>query len=97
MTCRIDRVVGDGEVILDISGRIRKRDLDTLRAALEAEAGAVAISLENVELVDREVVSYLARKEINGTVLRDCSPYIREWVTRDRTEMLKASGDIEDA
>jgi anti-anti-sigma regulatory factor len=98
MTCRIDRVVGDdGIVILSISGRITRQGLDTLRNAIEAEASAVAIDLENVDLVDREIVKFLAQKELSGSVLRNCSPYIREWVTRDRTEMLKASGDIEDA
>jgi anti-anti-sigma regulatory factor len=98
MTCRIDRGFGDdGIVILSISGRITKHDLDILRNAIEAEASAVAIDLENVDLVDREIVKFLAQKELSGSVLRNCSPYIREWVTRDRTEMLKASGDIEDA
>jgi hypothetical protein len=96
MSCRIDRVVGDDEVVLGVSGRITRQDLDTLRAALEAEVGAVAISLENVELVDRDVVKYLARREINGTVLQNCSAYIREWVTRDREEMMKNLGDASD-
>jgi anti-anti-sigma regulatory factor len=87
----------DGLVTLSISGRITIQGLDTLRNAIEAEASAVAIDLENVDLVDREIVKFLAQKELSGSVLRNCSPYIREWVTRDRTEMLKASGDIEDA
>jgi anti-anti-sigma regulatory factor len=87
----------DGIVTLSISGRITIQGLDTLRNAIEAEASAVAIDLENVDLVDREIVKFLAQKELSGSVLRNCSPYIREWVTRDRTEMLKASGDIEDA
>ena len=49
MTYRIDRVFGDdGIVILSISGRITKHDLDILHSATEAEASAVAIDLENV-------------------------------------------------
>jgi len=42
-------------------------------------------------------VKFLAQGELNGTVLRNCSPYIREWVTRDRAEMIETSREIKDA
>jgi hypothetical protein len=77
--------------------RITKQDVDTLRNVIEKEASAVAIDLKHVVLVDREAVKLFAHRERNGTVLRNCSPYIREWVTRERTEMRETSGDIEDA
>jgi hypothetical protein len=95
MSCRIDRVVGgDDIVVLCISGRITKQDVDTIRNVIEDEASAVALDLKNVDLVDRDSVKFLAQRELNGTVVRNCPPYIREWVTRERTE---TSGDIEDA
>jgi hypothetical protein len=98
MSCRIDRVIGgDDMVALCISGRITKQAVDTLRNVIEEEARAVAIDLKNVVLVDREAVKFLAQREINGTALRNCPPYIREWVTRERAEMMETSGDIEDA
>jgi hypothetical protein len=98
MTWRMDRVVdGDEIVALCISGRITNQDVDTLRNAIEEEASAVAIDLKNVVLVDREAVKFLARRELNGNALRNCPPYIREWVTRERTEIMEISGDIEDA
>jgi hypothetical protein len=94
---RIDRVVAaDDIVVLCISGRITRQEVDTIRNVIEAEASAVAIDLENVDLVDREAVKFLAQRELNGAVLRNCSPYIREWVTKERTEMTQKSGDIED-
>jgi hypothetical protein len=98
MSCRIDRVVGGDDIVaLCISGRITKEDVDTLRNAIEAEASAVAFDLTNVVLVDREVVRFLAHRELNGTVLRNCPPYIREWVTRERAETMETSGDIGNA
>ena len=88
MSYRIDRVVAaDDIVVLRISGRITRQEVDTLRNVIEAEASAVAIDLENVDLVDREAVKFLAQRELNGAVLRNCSPYIREWVTRERMEV----------
>jgi hypothetical protein len=98
MTWRIDRVVGgDNTVALCISGRITQQDLGTLRNAIEEEAAAVAIDLKNVLLVDREVVKFIAQRELNGTALRNCPPYIREWVTKERAETTETSGESEDA
>jgi hypothetical protein len=57
--------------------------VDTLRGVLEQEAGALAVDLKNVSLVDREAVKLLVLSETNGTELRNCPPYIREWVTRE--------------
>jgi hypothetical protein len=98
MSCRIDRVVGgDGLVVLCISGRITQQDVDTLRNVVRFEASMVAIDLKNVDLVDRDAVKFLAQRELDGGALRNCSPYIREWVTRKRTEMMENSGDMDDA
>jgi predicted metal-binding protein len=87
MSCRIDRVVGgDNLIVLCITGKLTGEHVDTLRNALRQEAGALAIDLKNVSLGDREAVKLLARCETNGTELRNCPPYIREWVTRERAE-----------
>jgi len=49
----------------------------------------VAIDLKNVLLVDREAVRLLAVRESNGDELRNCPAYIREWVTRKRTDTMR--------
>ncbi len=106
MSCRIDRVVSaENLVVLFVSGRITGEHVDTLRGVLERESGGFAIDLKNVLLVDREAVKLLALSEANGTELRNCPPYIREWVTRERAEThgrpseqgLEGGEDIEDA
>jgi len=87
MSCRIDRhVIGEDLVILCISGRITGQDVDLLRGLLEQERSAVAIDLKNVLLADREAVKLLAIRESNGTELRNCPAYIREWITRERVD-----------
>ena len=87
MTCRIDRVVNAKNlVVLFISGRITGEHVDMLRGVLEQESGSFAIDLKNVLLVDSEAVKLLALSEANGTELRNCPPYISEWVTRERAE-----------
>src|SRR5271165_4158370 len=87
MSCRIDRVVSaENLLVLFVSGRITGEHVDMLRGVLEQESGDLAIDLKNVLLVDREAVKLLALSEANGTELRTCPPYIREWVTRERGE-----------
>jgi hypothetical protein len=87
MSCRIDRVVNSGNlVVLLVSGCVTGEHVDMLRGVLEQESGGFAIDLKNVLLVDREAVKLLALSEAKGTELRNCPPYIREWVTRERAE-----------
>jgi hypothetical protein len=106
MDCRIDRVVtDDNRVVLFVSGRITGEHVGMLRGILQQESGDFAIDLKNVVLVGRVAVKLLALSEANGTELRNCPPYVREWVTRERTEMhgspseegLDGREDIEDA
>jgi hypothetical protein len=87
MTCRIDRVVSDeSPVVLSVSGRITEEHVEMLRSVLEKESSSFAIDLKNVLLVDREAVKLLALHEANGTELRNCPPYVREWVARERAQ-----------
>jgi len=87
MSCRIDRLVAAQErVVLRISGQLVAEHVDTLRTLLEQEGRAVAIDLKDVLLADLEAVKLLALSEANSTELRNCPPYIREWVTRERAE-----------
>ena len=87
MSCRIDRVVGaDNLIVLYISGTISGQHVDTLRNLLRQEAGALAIDLKNVSLVDREAVQLLVLTEDSGMELRNCPAYIREWIARERAE-----------
>jgi hypothetical protein len=104
--CRIDRVVSsENLVVLFVSGAVTGEHVDMLRGVLAQESGGLAVDLRNVLLVDREAVKLLALSEAQGTELRNCSPYIREWVTRERAETdgrpskqrLQGSEEIEDA
>lgn len=87
MTCRIDRrVIGQDCATLYVSGRIKEECVETLRALLEQEKGAVTIDLKDVFIVDREAIKLLAAGESNGVELRNCPAYIREWVTRETAD-----------
>jgi hypothetical protein len=96
MTCRIERLfAGEDLVILRVTGRIAGEYVNMLRACLEEERSAVAIDLKEAYLVDREAVKLLALSESNGVELRNCSAYIREWVTREKMDMNAPEQSIE--
>jgi hypothetical protein len=85
MSFRIERLIsGEDFAVLYVSGGLRGQHVDTLRDALQREKGEVAIDLKEVLLVDREAVKLLAISETNGTELRNCPAYIREWIARER-------------
>jgi hypothetical protein len=106
MSCKIERIASDEHlVVLMISGRITGEDVDLLRRVLDQESDPPAIDLGSVLLVDREAVKLLAQSEANGSELRNCPLYVREWVTRERSgtrgrvspEVPKSTEDLEDA
>jgi len=87
MSCRIDRVVSpENLAVLSVSGCVTGEHVEMLRGVLEEESGGFAIDLKNVLLVDREAVKLLVVSEAKGAELRNCPPYIREWVTRESAE-----------
>ena len=105
MSCRIDRVVSAEDlVVFRVSGRIAAQEVGMLQDLLLQESGAVAIDLNDVLLVDREAVKFLAYSEFNGLELKNCPAYIREWITRERVQSrpdgsrreTRAREDIED-
>ena len=69
-------------LVFALSGRIDQEHLLELQALLKAEGGGgeIALDLNEVRLVDRESVRFLASCEARGIKLKDCPSYIREWI-----------------
>jgi anti-anti-sigma regulatory factor len=79
---RIRRLELDGLTIFSLSGRIEERQVLELRELLDAEGDArdLMLDLEEVRLVDREAVRFLAACQARGIKLRNCPSYIQEWM-----------------
>jgi hypothetical protein len=84
MALKIVKGSNGARTIFKISGRIRSGDLEELRGQMGGHAARIVLDLEEVTLVDVEVVRFLGMCEANGVELVQCSPYIREWVVRER-------------
>jgi hypothetical protein len=84
MNFRIDRLFEKpNRVVLHLSGRIEAQALHTLWQLLDREKEALAMDLKEVGLVGRDAVGFLALCESRGIELRNCPPYVREWIDRE--------------
>ena len=77
------RQTGENAVEFALSGRLQFKHVNELRDLIRQEELKVALDLREVNLLDREAVEFLVACEMNGVSLNNCSPYIREWVTRE--------------
>ena len=79
---KIRRFFEQDLLVFALSGRIDHEHLSELQALLEAEgdAGEITLDLDEVMLVDRESVRFLASCEARGIKLKNCPLYIREWI-----------------
>lgn len=95
MTLRIQRSVERKRVVFHLTGRIRAEQVPELLTLLRSESSphAIVFDLEQVKLVDRDAVLFLALSETLGATLRNCSGYIREWINQERNAR---QGDSED-
>ena len=84
MTLRIETVSDGRFVILHLSGRLQAEHLEELKSHLEGITQKVVLDLDQVKLVDREAICFLAACEAKGVHLSQCSPYIRDWINREK-------------
>lgn len=98
MTLRIQKSVEDKSVVLRFIGRIQAEHIPDLLALLKSETSSLSIvlDLEQVKLVDRDAVLFLALSEALGTTLENCSPYIREWIDQERNMRRNGTEDPTD-
>jgi hypothetical protein len=84
MTLKIERISGTRRTRIRLSGQVRSDHLDQLKAEIERARPRVALDLEEVDLVDIEGVRFLNACVADGISVLHCSPYIREWMFRER-------------
>jgi hypothetical protein len=84
---RIGRT-GNGETVFMVIGRVHSENLAELKNLIDAEEAGrrMVLDLKELILVDRAAVRFLKRCQSSGIELRNCSAYIREWITKERDE-----------
>jgi hypothetical protein len=88
MTLKIERISDERGARIRLSGEFRSDRLDQVRAEINRE-GPVTLDLEEVSLVDVDAVRFLNAREDEGILVLHCSPFISEWMVREREEEKK--------
>ena len=84
MTFKIERTYSGQVTALRLIGRLKCESLEELKRQMEHGGPQVVLDLSEVELVDVEVVRFLESCEAQGATLLNCSPYIRNWIRKER-------------
>ena len=76
----------NGKVVLKISGRLDGEDLSELKELIESEVANrhIVLDLRELTLVDQNAVRFLRQCESDGIELKNCPPYVCEWIARQR-------------
>src|ERR1700675_2535020 len=82
---KIERIRDSRKVRLRLSGEFRSHHLDQVKAEI-SRGEPIALDLEEVDLVDIEAIRFLNAREDEGISVLHCSPYIQEWMSRERQE-----------
>lgn len=93
MTLRIERIPGKRRTRIHLSGELRCGDLDQVKTEISRSNRPVALDLGEVDLVDLTGVCFLNACQAEGIAVLHCSPYIREWMLRERAACKKARTD----
>jgi len=78
----------NGDVVFIVSGQLNAENVSELSTLLadESTGRTLVLDLRNVVLVDRDAIRFFRACEGNGIALRNCPPYIREWIEREEKQ-----------
>ena len=84
MTLKISKYSDGNSTTIRLIGRMRAEHLPELEKQIKESGSEIALDLEELNLVDVEAVRFLGRCEVEGVTLLNCSPYIRDWIGKER-------------
>jgi hypothetical protein len=86
MAFRIETVARGRLSVFILSGHIETQAIAELKRLFERQTDCrdIVVDLRDVSMVDREVMRFFIRCEADGVMLENCTPYIREWMKREK-------------
>jgi hypothetical protein len=86
MTFRIETAARGRLRVFTLCGRIEKQAIAELKRLFEFQTDYhdIVLDLKDVGVVDREVMRFFISCEADGVKLENCTPYIREWMEREK-------------
>ena len=76
----------NGQIVFTISGQLNWDNLTELKKLIEESETdrRIVLDLRELTLVDQDAVRFLRQCESEGIELKNCPPYVCEWIARQR-------------
>jgi hypothetical protein len=86
MPFRIETAPRGGFTVFILSGHVEEQAIAELKKLFEHQDDRrrIVLDLKDVSVIDREVMRFLVNCEGDGVTLENCTPYIREWIEREK-------------
>jgi anti-anti-sigma regulatory factor len=84
VTFKIEKHRDRHRTTIRLIGRMRADHLSELEEQIRESESKIVLDLEELNLVDVEAVRFLGMCERQGVTLLNCSPYIRDWIGKER-------------
>ena len=84
MTLKIEKYSDEYSTTIRLIGRMRAEHLPELEEQIRESESKIVLDLEELNLIDVESVRFLGSCEARGGTLLNCSPYIRDWIGKER-------------
>jgi anti-anti-sigma regulatory factor len=84
MTLKIETVSDGQSTTIRLIGRVQAEHVEELKAQIKDGGPNVTFDLYEVGLVDVEAVRFLGVCEAKGVQIVHCSPYIRNWISKEQ-------------
>ena len=86
MTFRIETAARGTVRVFILSGRFETQAIVELKRLFELQTDYpdIVLDLKDVGVIDRDVMLFFMRCEVDGVKLENCASYICEWMEREK-------------
>jgi len=84
VTFKIEKYRDGHSTTIRLIRRMRAEHLSELEKQIRESESKIVLDLDELNLADVEAIRFLGMCETQGVTLLNCSPYIRDWIGKER-------------
>jgi len=81
---KIERDSQDGKITIRLIGQFQSEHVGELKNQFQCNGPLFVLDLQEMTVVDVDVVRFLGECKAGGVKIVHCSPYIQNWMARER-------------
>lgn len=84
MTLKIEKIAGERGTVIRLIGRLQREHLGIVTKQIQSCTGEITLDLAELALISVEGVRLLIACQDQGIVVSNASPYVADWMKRER-------------